>query len=304
MPRTKLAISVAAMIVVAVGGIWIGQRFGRWVTGPANAQERLPEVTQPAAATSAIQATPISENIAAIGVSVQQTDGQSANEQPADFELLKALNAKSAEKFLKPGWIHFAFQSISDNDDGSNGDLGNGQVIPLNYISESWYRLNEKGEIVESVSLMIANDGQIVQVGTLSDGVARNLTTNYISEGQSPIPLYLDFGFVRDATQAKEEGLQVTQTTASLDGRKVLVFVIRQSYEMAQKIVGYDQPVTSIEQQALYDPDTGQLVQRVTVVKLADGTERVGSGITSVTIEPIGAPPDNVLDYLNMEVVK
>lgn len=304
MPRAKLVISVAAMIAVAVGGVWIGQHFGRWVTGLANAQEKLPEVTQPTAETSAIEATPISENIAATSISSQQTDEQSANEQPADFELLKALNAKSAEKFLRPGWIYFKFQSISDNDNGNNGDLGNGQVIPLNYISESWYRLNEKGEIVESVSLMITDSGQIVQVGTLRDGVGRNLTTNYISEEQGPIPLYLDFGFVRDATQAKEEGLQVTQTTALFDGREVLMFVIRQSYEMAQEIVGYDQPVTSTEQQALYDPDTGQLVQRVTVVKLADGTERVGSGIRSVTIEPINTPPDNVLDYLSVEGVK
>jgi hypothetical protein len=224
-------------------------------------------------------------------------------EQLADLNALASLNNKATKDLSKPGWIHFSYQVVSDNAPGSNGALNNDQTIPVNYTSDSWYHLNGQGFVFESVSLTIAENGEVTQIGTLRDGTSRNLTTNEEFTVE-PYPLTFDFGFIRDATQAKVEKHQEIQQEAMLNGKSTLRYAIRDTYPEARKVLGFDQLLTGTEQQAYFDPVTGRLLQLATVANLADGTQQASSTVKSIAIENAQNAPDSIFGYLNQEIVK
>ena len=224
------------------------------------------------------------------------------DEQEAIRQAVQTLVARWSDAVLpSSGWLHVVTHHTRDKDKTSL--LPNGQPIPLNYISETWYRLDDRGQVVEAVALMRSEEGQPIQVGTFRENTWRNLTVGEKWKGE-PFTPRLDLGFSADVARAPEWGSTLDRRMVTWAGRPAMRFVMRDEFAPPRRIEGYAQPVVRGERRAWFDPDSGALLLLERVLVMADGTERVVERVEPVTIERGVEPPAEVLALLQQEVAK
>ncbi len=100
-------------------------------------------------------------------------------ETTSPIGLLEGLNARAVESFTA-GWLHVREVRIFDQDAENNGVLPNGEAIPDEYIQDTWFHLGKDKVVTEVVSIMRAMDGQIIQVGVISNGTGWNSVTGEV----------------------------------------------------------------------------------------------------------------------------
>jgi len=226
----------------------------------------------------------------------------SADEQQAILQAIQTLVAQWSDTVLQgSGWLHMVTHHMRDKDRGSS--LPNGQAIPLNYISETWYRLDDQGQAVEVIAFMRSEDGEPVQISTFRGNIWRNLTVGEKWDGEPFMPRP-DLGFSADAAQAREWGSTLSQQTVTLAGRTALRFTMRDEFGSPLLMEGYAQPVISAERRAYFDARSGALFLLERVLVIADGKERVVERMDPITIEYGVEPPAEVLAFLQQEVTK
>lgn len=258
-------------------------------------------------ATAAMDSLPESEGItgraAALPFAASSAPAEpTPTNQESVSQVLQALVDRWSEVTLQGNsWLHLVTHHIRNKDKLSS--LPNGQAIPLNYILDTWYHLDEKGRVLEGITCMRSEDGQLLQVSTFRDNTWRNLTTGEKWAGEIFTPK-LDLGFSADAAQAKAWGSFLSRETTTLGGRKVELFRLRDKYEDPVQFEGYAQPALSTERRAYFDPQSGALLMFERILVLTDGTERVVEQVTWVTIQQGEGPPPDVLAFLSQEVTQ
>jgi hypothetical protein len=96
-----------------------------------------------------------------------QSDDKSANNLPVDSLQAAHSTAKAEDRFVQevnalvtqwaaslekdPGWIHVVARHDRNKDRA--GVLTNGQPIPLDYISDTWYQIDDKKSIIARVTV-------------------------------------------------------------------------------------------------------------------------------------------------------
>ncbi len=215
----------------------------------------------------------------------------------APIDVIRNLNTKSIAD-LSPGWIHLREEAHYDTDEGNNGVLPNGAVIPLHQINDTWYHLNEELLVFESISIMQTMDGEIVQVGVVKNGVGWNSATGETEVSEPEKLNGFDFNFLNDLVRMQDFGIepQVNRVTLS-DGREGIQIVIVEKFEAPIKSVDYEKLNTKAETRALFDEETGYLLQKTVVIGFDDGSERVFLEMSQTVIEE--TPPDDILQLLN-----
>ncbi|RMF28464.1 MAG: hypothetical protein D6759_15780 [Chloroflexi bacterium] len=100
-------------------------------------------------------------------VASARSEGET-DEQEAIRQAVQTLVARWSDTLLQgSGWLHMVTHHTRNKDRVSS--LPNGQAIPLNYILETWYRLDDRREVVEAITLMRSEEGQPVQVSTFRE---------------------------------------------------------------------------------------------------------------------------------------
>jgi hypothetical protein len=238
---------------------------------------------------------------APIPVLVPPGRSEATDDQETICQAIQTLVAQWSDTVLQgSGWLHMVTHHMRDKDRVSS--LPNGQVIPLDYLSETWYHLNDQ-EAVEVIAFMRSEDGEPVQISTFRGNIWRNLT---IGEkwGGEPFTPRLDLGFSADAAQAHGWGSALSQQTVTLAGRPALRFTMRDEFGSPLLMEGYAQPVISAERRAYFDARSGALLLLERVLVTADGKERVVERVDPTTIEYGVEPPAEVLALLQQEVTK
>jgi len=239
---------------------------------------------------------------APIPVSVPPGRSEATDDQETIRQAIQTLVAQwSGTVRQGSGWLHMVTHHMRDKDRVSS--LPNGQAIPLNYISETWYHLNDQGQAVEVIAFMRSEDGEPVQISTFRGNIWRNLTVGE-KWGGEPFTPRLDLGFSADAAQAHGWGSTLSQQTVTLAGRTALRFTMRDEFGSPLLMEGYAQPVISAERRAYFDARSGALLLLERVLVTADGKERVVERVDPITIEYGAEPPAEVLAFLQQEVTK
>jgi hypothetical protein len=224
----------------------------------------------------------------------------SAASHEAIAEEIKLLNDKWAARFLQnANWIHFVTKHDRTKD--QIGPLPNGQPIPMDYIMESWWQLNEQRLVVAGVSLMRNETGDVVQVSTFRDGMWRNLTfPDQPPTFGEPFAPILDFGLYDEVLRSKAWGSQVSrsETIAANSQDHWITFVIHTLSAEPRTIAGYAKAVIGGQWRAAFDPESGQLLWFERVTLMADGEQRVTEHVEFMTLERVSAPPQEVLEFL------
>mgnify|MGYP001112394238 CR=1 FL=1 len=216
-----------------------------------------------------------------------------------EIEEMQTLTTRWENAVLQvPGWFHIVTQHDRNKD--QVGNLPNGQPIPLDYVSDTWYQLNDKGVTVAVVAMMKEMGGQLVQVSTFRDGIWRNLTLNEKWPGEAFTPR-LDFGFSKEVAQIQPSALNRQEETIA--GRSVLIFTIHDDFARPIQMEGYKKPMTNADISAAFDPQTGQMLYLERVLVTVEGERWVSQRVDVLTVERT-EPPPNTLTFLNQEVTR
>lgn len=217
----------------------------------------------------------------------------------SDDEIIRevqALVARWEEAALQSlGWFHVVTQYDREKD--TVDTLPNGQPIPLDYVMESWYLLDEQGQATTAVSIMKDMNGREVQVSIFCESMWQNLTLDLQYTGE-PFTPRLDFGFGQIVAQAPSWGSTLSRSEGILDDEQVLTFAIHDEFDNPVQIAGFEKPVAGGGRRAYFDPESGETIYVERVLLMADGEERVVGRSEILTWEKVTAPPANVLALL------
>lgn len=210
-------------------------------------------------------------------------------------EEVRALVTRWSGSTLRgAGWVHLVTRHQSDQDEA--GILPNGQPIPLDYVMDEWYQLDQQKQVLTVISIMKDENDRVVQVGTFQEGLWRNSIAGEAYPGEAA--LYLDFGFSRNIEQATAHGKPAVRYEASMADRPVVTFAIGEQFDSPLNMAGYTEPVVSAEHQATFDSESGQLLSLARVFVMGDGEQRVVETTTIIAMESVREPPAEVLEFL------
>lgn len=215
---------------------------------------------------------------------------------------IQALVTQWSETMLKgEGWLHVVAHHTRDKEESS--PLPNGQTIPLNYISETWYHLSDQGQAVEVIAFMRSEDGDPVQISTFRDNMWRNLTVGEKWAG-APYTPRLDLGFSTLAGRAHEWDCTLSQQTTTSAGKPVLQFTLREEFDSPLQMEGYAQPAVAAERRASFDVHSGALLLLERILVTVEGEEHIVERVGPITSEYGVVPPAEVLALLQQEVTE
>lgn len=210
-------------------------------------------------------------------------------------ELLTQLNhyrQKAQDQFplAQSGWFHSAW--TVDNAVGG-GSIPNGEPIPAQYTSESWYYVDEKGMVIRVITLMKTPEGKVFQAGVIDGGKGRNSAFSEVTDNE-PYPFVdlLNGGY--DEIESNVD--LIPAALREFADRVEISFV--EEYLQPVKMVGLDQEIIQSEIRFTIDPNTGLVAKREVLSTFVDGAQIVtmsnaGSPVTAVT-----QPTDEALAWL------
>jgi len=197
------------------------------------------------------------------------------------------------------GWLHV--KERVDQDDLELGSLPNGELIPQDYFSESWYLLDSSGVVVAGFSVISDLEGREVQKSLFEEGAWRNLTFDFKSPEESFTPS-LDHGVSRDIASTGSFGItSFDSREATASGRTVLEVTTLEEFQPSTRFEGFPSEVSAVLKRAIFDRETGALLTYETVLRTVDGQDKVVSRTAVLVVERVDAPPDQLISLFKEE---
>lgn len=237
--------------------------------------------------------------------SVQDTTGVSSTnskallgeEVPSDpaIDNFGSLYTQFANQYIKPGWLHFVYQE--EHPEAQSSAEYNGITIPATFVLDTWYQLDSSLSVVEGVTIMRDEAGQIVQVTVYRDRVWHNLTMQEdFSVEQSP-SVRLDGRFLAQLEDSFTNGGKISQTSVASNGQELTLFQYEETFDPPIVLNDLAIPVKKGQRYAYFDPISGHLAMLETVFTTLNGKEIMTLRTSLQLIENIN-PPNEILAYL------
>jgi hypothetical protein len=230
-------------------------------------------------------------------------DGEDASPGLAQVENLQEELETNINRWMggtlgSSGWLHVVTRHDREKDQASS--LPSGQIIPDDYIMESWYFLNGEGLVSELVTLMTDLEGNVIQVSTFSNGIWKNLTMDEEWTGL-PFELKLDFGLSKDIARSSQTNVSTAHYTSELDGTPVDVYSVEDHFDEPVHMNGYNAMIMGGARKGYFDSNSGALLTFERTLTAEDGTIYVVEQASYLTLEHVDTPPDPILEYLDEE---
>lgn len=213
-------------------------------------------------------------------------------------ELSALIDNWSREMLGVNGWLHVV--TSHDRDKNSTSTLSSGQIIPEDYIMDSWYFLNGEGLVSKAVTLMTDQTGNILQVSIYSEETWINLMGEETLTAP-PFSIELDFEIRKDLTRYSETGLSIVSSQSTYDGYTVDVFGIYSRLNEPISVEGYNSMIIGGGRKAYFDTGSGALLAAERFLNGVDGSIYLLEKVSYTTLENVNTPPDRILAYLNKE---
>ncbi len=213
-------------------------------------------------------------------------------------DMLPLLLDKAETIASAPGWLRVTEDVTYDIDQEDLGSLANGKVITLEHEKETWYHINDQGQVYENVIYMRSPDGAEIQVSVYLDNVITNLTTR-TNVDQNPYPLgALDYNISTEMQDymdrtGKEPGFVIKD----VDGKEAAILTIEETLETPATTEYYTDPVNGIRTVAYFDMTSGLLFRLERFRIFEDGSERLFYK-TDITVDSNVEPTEDVLFLL------
>lgn len=222
-----------------------------------------------------------------------------ATKQVLPTDAISDLVNKSAKTINQPGWIHVQDTTVYDIDQKNNGILPDGTVIPLLYINDSWYHINNEGLVDQSVSMMKSDTGETLQTTVFANNVSWSSSAN---ENTAQGPYYLgslDYHFAADVQDVLSRLSVQPEFVNAKDSTNsgISIFAVNEKLDPPLLTVDYKTLVYSVSTIANFENATGFLTELNRVMKFEDGSERTYFHIT-MKIETGIEPPKEIITLI------
>mgnify|MGYP001100005020 CR=1 FL=1 len=183
----------------------------------------------------------------------------------------------------KEGWLHLKGKHYVAREPGST--LPNGAPLPEIYISESWYNLDEMGNVHQALSLMLDESGREIQRSMFKEGQWENITLQTKAPSSGDHRVHVDFGVLQKLEIARELELDVREWTESVGDTDHFVVAIEQELDAPVKVLSCPEPVEGSEFKATFDSQTGQLLYTESTLLTSSGSRFVSNRLTLLMAE-------------------
>jgi hypothetical protein len=263
-------------------------RVNYTVTGPWQLQWQ-----PPAAPTSA--ATPVTPTPSA--TQAPFATPTLATSDPVVLEVQQLAQKFDAPFQQDPGWVHVVNETISNSQAG--------QMYPLPYLkSELWYEIDAEGYVTRNVWLDYNDAGTLLQQAATIGDYTVNFTTG--DSGFNPGGRYrvsLDF-LTQDISHAAQNNARVLREESTCDnGQACLLITLLDSFDKPVQNAGEPQAFSGSGRRVWIDLQSGQQVKWQSFWRLVDGSEKITSTHSTVLVEKLALPPQDILDILSRVIV-
>lgn len=209
-------------------------------------------------------------------------------------ELLTQINhyrQKAQEQFPlnQAGWYHSTW--TVDNAVGG-GSMPNGEPIPAQYTSESWYYVDDKGMVIRVITLMKTPEGKVFQAGVIDGGKGRNSAFSEVTDNKPyPFTDLLNGGY----DEIKSNADLIPAALREVADRVEISFV--EAYQQPVKMVGLDQEIIQSDIRFTIDPNTGLVAKREVLSTFVDGSQRVMMSYVFSPLTAVALPTDEALAW-------
>jgi hypothetical protein len=203
-----------------------------------------------------------------------------------------------AQKFDAPlqqgaGWVHAVEETLTNPSPG--------QMFPPPYLkSEDWSEVDAEGYVLQSVHRDYNDSGQIIQQAATVGNYFVNFTSGNsgLNNGIS-YRLSLD-KLSHNLSNAEKYGTSVLREESTCDnGRPCLVITGWENFPGPVQNPGETQAFLGAGQRTWVDLETGQQIKYQSFWLLADGGEAVTSTTSSLLVEKVDSPPQEILSLLS-----
>jgi len=273
----KAYIVLIALLGLAAGFILLMAQKPGEVKGEPAAQTALPTAVE-----EVIQAEP--------GVA----PATAAEVAMSAAQVREALLERAKQNLFKPGWVlvRETFTDFTKAEDYVVVPM-NGQIIPKNWVRETWLLVDEGLQVMAMFSEKKMLDGTIVSLTRASDGFfGKTLNAEILPNVQ------IDY-WTKTETMHRliEQGetQEVVFQFLSLDGKRILHAVYSDVFPSPVRMDGLKQPLISFTTEDYYDWQTGQFLFSEGWATLTDGSRQL-IGRLEMIFDFISTPPESVLE--------
>lgn len=223
-----------------------------------------------------------------------------ATAQPVNADkIINMINTWKTKNAPKNQWVHHVY-SVTLKE--SNGVLlPNGQLMPLTFINDDWFYLNQAGLVEKGVFTVKDTEGNILQQSAYQNNIMVNFTFGDRQEGQPPYPANIDLGFGAMIQEARNKGLTIKESLAANQaGKPGLVYLYSEGLKLPTQLGSEQVIVNSIQTQGSFDKATENFQQIQTIWILSDGSEVLYQTSQIISIESQEEAPSEILSILEM----
>ena len=211
---------------------------------------------------------------------------------------IQALAQKFDALFQQgPGWVHVITTT--------EAALKPGQTYPPAYLtSEKWFELDANGNVIRSIWTDKDKNGNVLQQSVTIGNYSLNFTTGESGYNEySSYPFSMDM-LTHDLIQAAQYQAQVIrEEVACEDGTPCLLITLFDAFEQPSQHPDEAQPIIGMGRRTWVNLATGQQVKVQAFTRFQDGSERNEFTDSTLLVEKLENPPEEILTILNGVVV-
>jgi len=213
---------------------------------------------------------------------------------------VEALLEKSEILSATSTWTHSSiktdvFISMSDK-------MPDGSPMPMAYTTDNWYRLDEKGYMIQGVTTQDTGSLATFQASIYKEGIWYNLTLGTSTDTGNPEDIRpyrpADHTILEQALLSKDS-VKLDFEYAEINGQRVAVYTMIHEENNAPREIGIPGYLTKGYAYKYYlSLETGNVVMMEYFYINADGKLDLVQRDTSLVEEKLNEPPAEILKYL------
>jgi hypothetical protein len=221
-----------------------------------------------------------------------------ATSDPVVLEVQQLAQKFDAPFQQGPGWVHVVNETITDP--------RSGQTYPPPYLkSELWYEIDAEGYVTRNVWLDYSEAGTLLQqAATVGDYTVNFTSGDSTFNNGARYRVSLDLLTVRLSRAAQSADSHITRVESTCDnGRPCLLITGWEDFPSPAQNPGEPQAFIGAGNRVWIDLETGQQFQSQSFWLLADGSESITFTQTTLLVEKVNEPPQEILDILGRVIV-
>lgn len=206
------------------------------------------------------------------------------------IEQFRSIYHQFQTAYIQPGWLHFAYRIEHPVQPNANqsGDI----TLPSTFILDTWYHLNQNLQVIEGVSQIFDEHGNVIQVSVYRDNLWYNVTLKESFPVDQPPTLTLDWLFSDTLEYVLLMDGAITAETITQVSGMYTKFEATESLTPPQFLNTYGTTVAFAKNCVYIDAETNKLLVYERIFTTTEGVEFIGLREFLQVIENTEPPTD------------